>query len=396
MATTQRPGERGGPLAGLRVIEVAGLGPVPFGATVLADLGAEVLRVDRPGDIGRTVAELVPTEVLGRSRRSVAVDLKHPDGPQVLLRLAARADVLLEGFRPGVAERLGFGPAACLARNPRLVYARMTGWGQEGPLSTRAGHDIDYVALSGALDPIGPRGGPPVPPLNLVGDFGGGGMLLVVGVLAALWRRQTTGSGEVIDAAMVDGASLLMAMFHGFLAAGGWNEERGTNIVDGGAPFYDVYETADGRHVAVGAIEPQFHAALARLTGLDGAGLPAQWDRSGWEVWRARLAEVFRSRSRDEWCALADETEPDACLAPVLTLSEAPEHPHAVARDAFVQVDGVRQPAPAPRFRDAPAPAPLPPPAVGQDTTTALTDWGFTPEEVADLHASGALHGAGG
>jgi alpha-methylacyl-CoA racemase len=373
-----------GPLAGVRVVELAGIGPGPFCAMLLADLGADVLRVDRPA-ISRPGW---PT-VLARGRRSVAVDLKHPDGAGVVLDLVAAADALVEGFRPGVAERLGIGPDACLARNPRLVYGRVTGWGQQGPWRLAAGHDIDYVALAGALHPIGQAGGPPVPPLNLLGDFGGGGMLLALGVVAALLEAGRSGTGQVVDAAMVDGAALLTTQFHELLAAGLWREERGANLLDGGAPFYGVYETADGRHLAVGALEPQFWAELLRRLGLDAGDLPAQLDRDGWPLLRERLAALFRTRTRDEWSELLAGT--DACVAPVLGLAEAPAHPHNRARGTFVDVGGVVQPAPAPRFSRTPADPPVPPARPGEHTDRALADWGVGPDEVDRLRAAGAI-----
>jgi alpha-methylacyl-CoA racemase len=369
-----------GPLQGLRVVELAGIGPGPFCAMLLADLGAEVLAVDRPGESGRP-------SLFARGRRRVAVDLKHPDGPGVVLDLAAGADALVEGFRPGVAERLGIGPEACLARNPRLVYGRVTGWGQDGPLAGSAGHDIDYIALAGALHPVGPAGGPPVPPLNLVGDFGGGGMLLAVGVLAALLEAGRSGRGQVVDAAMVDGAALLTTQLHELLAAGLWTDRRGANLLDGAAPFYSVYETADGRHLAVGALEPRFYAELLDRLGLAGEDLPPQHDRSGWPVLRDRLAAVFRTRTRDEWCRLLEGT--DACVAPVLSLLEAPTHPHNQARATFVEVAGVSQPAPAPRFSRTPCATPGPPPA--SDPAEALTAWGLPADRVARLLTSGAV-----
>ena len=373
-----------GPLAGVRVVELAGIGPGPFCAMLLADLGAEVLRVDRPA----TSRPGWPT-VLARGRRSVAVDLKHPDGAGVVLDLVAAADALVEGFRPGVAERLGIGPDACLARNPRLVYGRVTGWGQEGPWRLAAGHDIDYVAVAGALHPIGQAGGPPVPPLNLVGDFGGGGMLLALGVVAALLEVGRSGAGQVVDAAMVDGAALLTTQFHELLAAGLWSEERGANLLDGGAPFYGVYETADGRHLAVGALEPQFYAELLRRLGLDDGDLPAQLDRDGWPLLRERLAALFRTRTREEWCELLAGT--DACVAPVLALGEAPAHPHNRARGTFVDVGGIVQPAPAPRFSRTPCDPPAPPASPGEHTDQALADWGVPPGEIARLRAAGAI-----
>jgi alpha-methylacyl-CoA racemase len=373
-----------GPLAGIRVVELAGIGPGPFAAMLLADLGAEVLRVDRPA----SSRPAWPT-VLARGRRSVVVDLKHPDGAGVVLDLVASAAALVEGFRPGVAERLGIGPDACLARNPRLVYGRVTGWGQEGPWRLAAGHDIDYVAVAGALHPIGQAGGPPVPPLNLVGDFGGGGMLLALGVVAALLEAGRSGRGQVVDAAMVDGAALLTAQFHELLAAGLWREERGANLLDGGAPFYGVYETADGRHLAVGALEPQFFAELLRRLGLDAGDLPDQLDRDGWPVLRERLAGLFRTRTRDQWCELLAGT--DACVAPVLGLGEAPAHPHNRARGTFVEVGGVTQPAPAPRFSRTPPGPPSPPAPPGAHTDQALADWGVDPGELARLRTVGAI-----
>jgi alpha-methylacyl-CoA racemase len=373
-----------GPLAGVRVVELAGIGPGPFCAMLLADLGAEVLRVDRPA-----AARPVWPTVLARGRRSVAVDLKHPDGAAVVLDLVAAADALVEGFRPGVAERLGIGPDACLARNPRLVYGRVTGWGQEGPWRLAAGHDIDYIALAGALHPVGPAGGPPVPPLNLVGDFGGGGMLLALGVVAALLERGRSGAGQVVDAAMVDGAALLTTQFHELLAAGLWREQRGGNLLDGGAPFYGVYETADGRHLAVGALEPQFWAELLRRLGLDAGDLPDQLDRDGWPLLRRRLAALFRTRTLEEWCELLAGT--DACVAPVLGLGEAPAHPHNRARGTFVEVGGVVQPAPAPRFSRTPCDPPTPAARPGEHTDQALTDWGVPPDQVARLRATGAV-----
>jgi alpha-methylacyl-CoA racemase len=373
-----------GPLAGVRVVELAGIGPGPFCAMVLADLGAEVLRVDRPA-----ASRPGWPAVLARGRRSVAVDLKHPDGAGVVLDLVAAADALVEGFRPGVAERLGIGPDACLARNPRLVYGRVTGWGQEGPWRQAAGHDIDYIALAGALHPIGQAGGPPVPPLNLVGDFGGGGMLLALGVVAALLEAGRSGAGQVVDAAMVDGAALLTTQFHELLAAGLWAEARGANLLDGGAPFYGVYETADGRHLAVGALEPQFWAELLRRLGLDGGDLPAQLDRDGWPLLRERLAALFRTRTREEWCELLAGT--DACVAPVLGLGEAPAHPHNRARGTFVDVGGVTQPAPAPRFSRTPCDPPAPAARPGEHTDQALADWGLPPDKIARLRATAAI-----
>jgi alpha-methylacyl-CoA racemase len=374
-----------GPLQGVRVIEIASLAPAPFGCMILADLGADVVQVDR---VGKAARPMVPADPLRRGRRSVGLNLKDPEGLGALLRLADSADVLVEGFRPGVAERLGFGPDVCLRRNPRLIFARMTGWGQQGPLADSAGHDIDYIAISGALGPIGRAGERPVPPLNLVGDFGGGGMLLAVGVLAALVERTGSGRGQVVDAAMVDGSALLTTFVYGMRAVGMWRDERGTNLLDGGAPFYDTYETADGRHVAVGALEPQFYAELLNRLGLDGEDLPAQMDVAGWPVLRARFAEVFKKRTRDEWAAEFEGT--DACVAAVLTPAEAPRHPHNAARGTFADVGGLVQPAPAPRFGRTPPAAPRPPAAPGSDTDEVLAAAGFTPGEITTLRERGA------
>jgi alpha-methylacyl-CoA racemase len=378
-----------GPLQGIRVLEFAGIGPGPFCALLLGDLGAEVLRIDRSESVPSTPPARRSWDLLGRDRRSVAIDLKSPEGVQVALRLIERSDALIEGYRPGVMERLGLGPEPCLARNPRLVYGRMTGWGQDGPLANAAGHDINYIALAGALHGIGRKGEAPVPPLNLVGDFGGGGMLLALGVAAALIERQRSGQGQVVDAAMVDGAALLMTLFHGMRQAGLWREERGTNMLDGGAPYYDVYETSDGCHVAIGAIEPKFYAELLRRTGLSGEPLPTQNDRARWPELRERMQALFRQRTRDEWCALLEGS--DACFAPVLTMAEAPEHPQSRARQSFARIDGIVQPAPAPRFSRTPCALPDPPPVPGEHTDAALLDWGIAQDEVARLRARGAI-----
>jgi alpha-methylacyl-CoA racemase len=376
-----------GPLNGVRVIELASLAPAPFGCMILADLGADVLRVDRAERCGPQAR--VPTDPLSRGRRSIGLNLKDQAATDLLLRLTEGADVLVEGFRPGVAERLGFGPEVCAARNPRLIFARMTGWGQDGPLAPTAGHDIDYIAISGALGPIGRAGERPVPPLNLVGDFGGGGMLLAMGILAALVERGTSGTGQVIDAAMVDGSALLTSFLYGMLAAGGWQDRRGSNLLDGGAPFYDTYVCADGGCVAVGALEPQFYAALLAGLGLTDAGLPAQHDRAGWPVLRERFAAAFASRTRDAWAQVFAGT--DACVSPVLSLTEAPVHPHAAARGAFVEVGGVVQPAPAPRFSRSAAGHPVPPTRPGADTDAVLASLGLTEHEAADLRARGVI-----
>src|SRR5215813_3590238 len=334
-----------GPLDSVRVVEIASLAPAPFGCMILSDLGADVLRVERPENcqLGRPA----PVDPLSRGRRSIGLNLKDPAGLELLLRLVTSVDVLVEGFRPGVAERLGFGPDVCARRNPGLIFARMTGWGQDGPLAPTAGHDIDYIAISGALGTVGRAGQAPVPPVNLLGDFGGGGMLLALGILAALVERASSGRGQVIDAAMVDGSALLTSFLYGMRAAGGWQDQRGSNLLDGGAPFYDTYATADGSYVAVGALEPQFYAALLQGLGLTEAGLPDQHDRTGWPLLRKRFADVFASRTRADWEQVFAGT--DACVSPVLNLAEAPAHPHALARNAFVAVGGLTQPAPAPR-----------------------------------------------
>ncbi|WP_371999236.1 CaiB/BaiF CoA-transferase family protein (plasmid) [Tistrella mobilis] len=373
-----------GPLQGIRVIEIAGLGPGPFCAMLLADLGADVLRIERATGSGLFDPKF---DLSNRGKRSVVLDLKKPEGVAAVLKLVESADILTEGFRPGVMERLGLGPDICLARNPKLVYGRMTGFGQTGPLAKVAGHDINYIAMSGALHAIG---GPdkPVPPLNLVGDFGGGALYLAFGLMAALIEAGRSGQGQVVDATMIDGAASLMTMMYGMAAAGSWDDRRYTNLVDGGAHFYDTYETADGRHVSIGSIEPQFYAELIRLAGLDPAEFAAQNDKAEWPRMKARLVEVFRTKTRDEWCALMEGS--DVCFAPVLSMFEAPEHPHNRERGTFIEVDGVVQPGPAPRFsRTAPG-RPTPPPAPGAHTDQGLADWGFSADEIAALKASGA------
>lgn len=376
-----------GPLAGFRIIELAGIGPGPMGAMMLGDMGADVVRVDRTRGTG---AEIDPRfAVHGRSRRSVAVDLQKPEGAAVVLRLAAKADGLIEPFRPGVAERLGVGPDACLRANPRLVYGRMTGWGQDGPLARAAGHDINYIALTGLLHAIGRKGEVPVPPLNLVGDYGGGGMLLAFGMVCGLLEAQRSGRGQVVDAAMVDGAALLFGSLFGLHQAGVWKDERESNFIDGGGPFYGVYETKDGKYVSVGSIEPQFYALLLEKTGLAGADLPAQMDRDAWPAMKQRFAAVFRTRTRDEWCAVMEGS--DVCFAPVLSIAEAPSHPHATARGAYVDVEGAPQPAPGPRFSRTPARIARRAPARGANTDDVLSEAGFTPGEIKDLRAAGAI-----
>jgi alpha-methylacyl-CoA racemase len=385
-------GAMSGPLHGYKIIELTGIGPGPFCGMMLADMGAEVLRIDRAQAVRGGDPDRPPLDVLARGRRSIAVDLKHPDGVETVLRLVERADALLEGFRPGVTERLGIGPDACLARNPRLVYGRMTGWGQDGPYAQGAGHDINYIALAGALHAFGRRGEAPVPPLNLVGDFGGGGMLLAFGIVCGLLEAARSGRGQVIDAAMVDGTAALMAFFHYLAAAGLYNGVRGTNLLDTGAPFYDVYETADGEYIAIGAIESQFYAEMVRLTGLadDGNGpLPNQGDQSQWPAMKARVAALIRTKTRDEWCRVLDAS--DACFAPVLSMAEAAAHPHNVHRGTFTEVAGLVQPAPAPRFSRTPGAIERPPAHAGQHTDEALADWGFSDAERTKLREAGAI-----
>jgi alpha-methylacyl-CoA racemase len=410
-----------GPLAGYRIIELAGIGPAPFGAMMLADMGADVIRVDRVESVfaipgvhpprGRAAepesaeresgergapeaeereADAVSGDLLNRGRRSIAVDLKHPEGVATVLRLVEQADGLLEGFRPGVAERLGIGPTECLQRNARLVYGRMTGWGQDGPNAGLPGHDINYLALSGTLSAIGRRGDAPVPPLNLVADFGGGGLLLAFGMVCGLLEAGRSGRGQVVDAAMVDGAALLATMIHGLRASGWWRDERGVNLLDSGAWFYEVYETADGGYLAVGALEPKFFAELVRLTGIDaGEPLPFQYDPTTWPAMKARMAACVKTKTRAEWCAVLERS--DACVAPVLGLGEAPGHPHNAERGTFCEVAGVVQPAPAPRFSRTPGEIVRPPPHAGQHTTEVLADWGFDRVEIDRLAANGAI-----
>ena len=375
-----------GPLTGLRVVELAGLGPAPYACMLLAELGADVVRIDRPGAASLIVDP--EKDALNRSRPSVAVDLKSPGGRDVLLRLLDDADVLVEGLRPGVLERLGIGPDEVLGRNPRLVYARMTGWGQDGPLAERAGHDINYLGLTGALHAIGTADKPAVP-LNIGADFGGGSMFLLVGILAALFERGTSGRGQVVDAAMVDGASSLVTMIYGMLGAGLWQDRRAANLLDGGAPFYDTYACADGRHVAVGALEPQFYVAFLEGLGLTGALPGGQYDLAHWPEHRRRFAEAFATRTRDEWADAFAGT--DACVTPVLGLREAPVHPHLAARGTFVEQHGASLPGPAPRFSRTPGAVRGPARRPGADTTAVLTDWGFTADEVRALLTSGAV-----
>jgi len=387
-----------GPLEGVKVIEVAGIGPGPFTAMMLADMGADVIRVDRTANALGGDPASPPADSLNRGRRSIAVDLKSPEGIAVLMDLVTTADALVEGFRPGVAERLGFGPDECAARNPKLVYGRMTGWGQDGPYAHTAGHDINYIALAGVLAHLGRSGDQPTPPINLVGDFGGGGMLMAFGIVCALLEAQRSGQGQVVDAAMVDGAATLMSMMWAFQAMGIWSEERGSNMLDTGAHFYDTYECADGGYVSIGSIEPQFYAELVRLTGLDadyagrGEELPHQMDKLRWDEMRERLAAIFRTRTRDGWCEVMEGT--DVCFAPVLTMSEALEHPHNIERGTFTEVAGIPQPAPAPRFSRTPGTVQRPPAHVGQHTDEVLSDWlGADAAHIAGLRERGAIAG---
>ncbi len=370
---------RQGPLSGLKVVEFAGIGPGPFCGMLLSDLGADVVRIDRKGGRGGA-----PSDITARGRRSVALDLKNPAAIEVCLKLMERADAILEGFRPGVMERLGLGPDVALKRNPKLVFGRMTGWGQTGPYANAAGHDMNYIAITGALHAIGTTE-KPVPPLNLVGDFGGGALYLAFGLLAGVIQARETGKGQVIDCAMSDGAASLMAMFYGFKASGMWKEERRSNMLDGGAHFYDTYQCADGKWISIGSIEPQFYALLLEKTGITDPDFARQHDRGAWPELHDKLAAVLAAKTQAEWCAIMDGT--DVCFAPVLDLNEAPEHPHNVARETFVEVAGVTQPAPAPRFSVTPGAIQGPPPAIGAHDREALLDWGFSTSEVDALFA---------
>jgi alpha-methylacyl-CoA racemase len=382
-----------GTLDGVKIIEFAGIGPAPFCAMVLSDLGADVIRLHRASavDIVPGADALVDrTEgIMARGRRSIAVDLKNPDGLAVVHELLADANGLIEGFRPGVMERLGLGPTECLAGNPRLVYGRMTGWGQDGPYAQAAGHDVNYLAIAGVLAHIGKRDEPPVVPLNIIGDFGGGGLLLALGMVAGLFEAQRSGLGQTVDAAMVDGSSLLMAMMYELLGRDMWVEERESNMNDGGAPFYSVYETADHKYVSIAAMEPKFYAILLERIGLPESDLAGQWDEAQWPTTKKRLAEIFRGKTRDEWCALLEDT--DACFAPVLTMREAPHHPHLVARRSFVDVGGIQQPAPAPRFSRTPSAVQRPAARPGEHTTQVLREAGLPTERVEHLLRTGAV-----
>jgi alpha-methylacyl-CoA racemase len=373
-----------GPLAGVRIVEFAGIGPGPMCAMLLADLGADIVRIDRidPAPVK------FRTNILNRNRPSISLDLKHPDGKEAALRLVETADALFEGFRPGVMERLGLGPDVCLERNPKVVYGRMTGWGQEGPLAMAAGHDINYIALTGALHSIGPKDGPPSPPLNVIGDFGGGALYLALGLVSAILNARHTGKGQVLDVAMVDGAASLITAAYGLRSLGLFKDQRGTNSLDGGAHYYGAYETKDGKYVSLASIEPQFYAELLQRLGLKKEDLPEQLDREQWPAMRTRLEAIFRQKTRDEWCKVLEGT--DVCFAPVLTLGEAPNHPHNKQRKAFIELDGVVQPAPAPRFSGTPLEIRSGPPAPGANTRDALAAWGFSKQEIATLLESGA------
>jgi alpha-methylacyl-CoA racemase len=375
-----------GPLDGIKILELGGIGPGPFAGMLLSDMGAEVVRIDRSGAVGRMTGT---DRVTGRGRRGIAVDLKNAQGVEAVLRMVERADAVIDPFRPGVVERLGLGPDVCLARNPRLVFGRMTGWGQEGPLAHAAGHDLNYIALAGALAHFGRAGGKPTPPINMIGDYGGGGMLLAFGLVCGILEARSSGAGQVIDAAMVDGAATLMAAIWGMKASGLWHEELGTNMLDTGAPYYDAYETKDGGFVSIGSIEPQFFAELLERTGFDGHDPQTRNDRTTWVAARPAYEEMFKSRTRDEWVDLLEGT--DVCFAPVLPMSEAAEHPHIVARATIVEHDDMLQPAPSPRFSRTPGEIQGPSVVGGADTDATLADWGFTAAEIASLHDAQAI-----
>ena len=373
-----------GPLSGVKVLEFAGIGPGPFCAMLLSDMGADVIRVDRKGAQGGS-----KFDITARGRKSIALDLKNPDAIETVLKLVEKADILQEGFRPGVMERLGLGPDVVLKRNPKIVYGRMTGWGQEGPLALAAGHDINYISLTGALHAIGPKEGKPVPPLNLVGDFGGGALYLAMGMLAALLSARETGKGQVVDTAMTDGATSLMSMFFGFMASGMWEDDRYRNMLDSGAHFYDTYECSDGKFISIGSIEPQFYALLREKAGLDEAAYDAQMDKSKWPELKDKIAAVFKTKSRDEWCGIMEGT--DICFAPVLSIGEAKDHPHNKARETIVEIDGVVQPNVAPRFFGTPSEIQGPPPSAGGDTDAVLGEFGFSADEIAGLKDKAAI-----
>ncbi|MGY2114900.1 CaiB/BaiF CoA transferase family protein [Nocardia gipuzkoensis] len=378
-----------GPLTGIRIVELGGVGPTPFAAMLLSDLGADVIRLDRPPGYDGGAPIDAKFNLLNRGRRSAIFDLKKPAAVEAVLRLVGEAHVVLEGFRPGVAEKLGLGPDECMAVNPALVYGRMTGWGQHGPLASDPGHDLNYISLTGVLHSVGRAGEPPAIPLNLAGDFGGGSLYLALGVVSALLESRTSGRGQVVDAAMVDGSASLMTLFYGLFAAGYWSDERGVNRLDSGAPWYNVYETADGGWISVGANESRFWRNLLRIMGIDESEMPGQHDKSQWPAMQERFAAVFRTRTRDEWCALAEGQE--ACLTPVLSLTEAPRNAHLRVRGTFIDVEGVAQPAPAPRFSRTPGAIQRPPAEPGEHTDEVLSDWGFTPAELTALRDQGAI-----
>jgi len=376
-----------GPLSGFKIIEMAGIGPGPFCGMMLSDLGAEILRIDRADKVRPDAAP--NKELLARGRKSIGVNLKTPEGVELVLRLLESADGLIEGYRPGVMERLGLGPDVCLTRNPGLVYGRMTGWGQDGPMAQAAGHDINYIALAGALEPIGRRGEAPVPPLNLVGDFGGGGMLLAYGMVCGMLETSRSGHGQVVDAAMVDGAASLMSIINGMRQIGFWQEERGTNLLDTGAFYYDVYECKDGKYISIGALEPQFYAIMLDKLGLTADDFPHQHDRAQWPAAKEKIAGIWKTRTRAEWCEIFEGS--DACFAPVLSMSEAPEHPHLQARKTFVERDGLVQAAPSPRFSRTPGEIQGPPVNPGEHTQEALQTWGLSDEEIQSLRGAQAI-----
>lgn len=375
-----------GPLQGVKIIEVGGIGPGPLCAMMLSDMGADVIRIERKGHVARTEPKY---DVMMRNRRSVSIDLRKPEGVAAVLKIVEQVDALQEGFRPGVMEKLGLGPDVCLERNPRLVYGRMTGWGQEGPLAKVAGHDINYISLSGALHTFGRKGEKPIAPLNMVGDFGGGGMLLAFGIVCALFETQRSGKGQVIDAAMVDGSAALMAMIYGLRASGFWADERGVNLLDSGAHFYDAYETSDGKYISIGSIEPQFYELLLQHTGIADPDFKNQLDQNKWPQFKEKLCEIFKTKSRDEWCDIMEGT--DVCFAPVLSLDEAPEHPQNQERNTFIEVNGVRQPSPAPRFSRTPPEIKHPPPEPGEHTEAVLRDFGFSTKEIETLRRAEAI-----
>jgi alpha-methylacyl-CoA racemase len=378
-----------GVLSGYRVIELAGIGPGPMCAMLLSDMGADVVRIDRLADAGLGISAATKFNLLNRGRRSVALDLKRPEAIETVLKMTDRADALIEGFRPGVTERLGLGPDVCMKRNPKLIYGRMTGWGQEGPLAHAAGHDINYISLSGALHSIGRRGEAPVPPLNLVGDFGGGALYLALGIVAGLLEAQKSGKGQLVDAAMVDGAASLMTAIYGLRGSRLWTENRGENMLDTGAHYYDVYETSDGKYISVGSIEAKFYDELLRLSGLKNEELPRQQDRNAWPAMKERVAAIFKSKTRDEWCGIMEGS--DVCFAPVLSMDEAPHHPHNRHRGTFVEIEGVTQPGPAPRFSRTPSAIQRPPARPGEHTEETLRDWGFSAADLEMLRGCGAI-----